>query len=207
MMVRQINARLLKKWSLRGSLFLLLSNLVPQAMAASSPPPPPGSAPVSIISPLPLPTTIVGTVQIQNTDSRGLIPYQITQTEKACGGGPFLTNCTYTFPAVANSKRLVITNFSYHASTSGFFPYELKLENGLVTVFLVFTSNRGSFSGGEFSVVNSSQPILLYVDSGGQPKVTISVTGGSESVFTDGATISGYLLDCAVSPGCPAITP
>ena len=154
----------------------------------------------------PVPVKILGQVPLIPVP---LMPYQSTQSAATCSGGPFLTNCEYTFPVVANLQRLVITNFSYSGLASNN-PYKLALTNGQVSPTLVhptFTSTVQSFSGGVFSVVNSNQPVLLYVDSGGQPKLTVSMVGGGNTVTSSSATISGYLINCAVAAGCPATAP
>lgn len=108
-----------------------------------------------------------------------------------------------------NSQRLVITNVSYFGLAPSN-PFRLTLTNGHVTPTLVnptFTSALRIFSGGDLFAVNSNQPVLLYVDAGGQPELTVSMIGGSQTVSSNTATISGHLINCAAGAGCPPIAP
>jgi hypothetical protein len=150
-------------------------------------------APVTVVNPATSPALT------SSVDDPGRIPYQFSSN-----GSCQLNGCTFRPPAdVPIGKRLVIQHFSTRgslASAATSVEASIDLIGGVSASFaptLIF--------GGRFFV--GDQAVELYVAEG----ATFIASLGSDADFVSSSratsiTITGYLLDCNVSP-CAAIVP
>jgi hypothetical protein len=191
----------------------VVGSLMPQRAAADKP-----STDVSIVSPLPLPVSaaqsgtwnvnVLGTptfnlatpgaaLAVRNIDEPGRTPYQshIRNTNPA-------GLITFSFGAVPAGKRLVIEQLSYFATSAGClrisFDPQGFIGEATTSAWLLPTAIGGSGGSTECSV---SVPMRAYADPGQAPGIVVP---GNLLLFD--ATLSGYLVDCAGTNPCAAIT-
>src|SRR5205085_5518198 len=153
-----------------------------------------GSAPVTIINPPnnPAPTT--------NVDEPGRVPFQFSISSSFLCSNNGVPMCQVTLPAIPSGHRLVIQH------VSGLISF---LSVGSNPVLIQVAVNSLMFSSFFTQVVVSSsafdQPVLGYVDAGDTATLVAREIGTSISMGGS-FSVSGYLLDCTVSP-CNTIAP
>jgi hypothetical protein len=152
---------------------------------------------VDVVNPTtsPVPTSPV------NVTDPGRIAYQVqVDNTNKCSGQV----CNFSFPAVPTGHRVVIQHVSaYVVYTSAPTVIDVSISNGTAT----FASNffapipTGTPSG------LFDQPTLMYVDSGLEAVVTLTLYGGSSpsfaASFVQVVTLTGYELDCTVAACAP----
>ena len=170
-----------------------------------------GSAPVTIVNPLPVPveirgaTTVSGTIATKNTEDPGRVPFAAqfdwTAATESCliAGGNFQI-CSYPggFPAVPAGRRLVITNMAGAARA----PVGCKVS----TIFLR-TGNFGGTLANTATIYAVGHPnpaiaeeahfndqILGFVDAGSSPVFGVGASCPGLSSGGQLMTISGYLV-------------
>jgi hypothetical protein len=188
--------------------------------------PKPGSAPVNIVSPLPLPitgsTTVSGsvaatqsgtwnvgitgtpTVANVNVDEPGRIPYQsVVSKDNQCSSSV----CAFTFGPVPLGKRLVVQrvagslNFASAvtaASPAGACIFVQGTSAALTCFHYSFAPQTGAF----FDL-----GLQLYVDQG-QSILVNAGAGGLNQFLSNGGqhvTLIGYLLNCTANLPCAPI--
>jgi hypothetical protein len=186
----------------------ILGALMPSPHAEAQNPVP-GSAPVNIVSPLPLPVTVTGSstisgtvaatqsgtwnVNTKNVDERGRNPYQAVLSCSSAAGA-----CSGSGVAVAANTRLVIEHVSAQIQVSTGKPIqfttlningavgEQSLPNHLQAV------NLGN--GNDQYYVN--EQVLLYADAGKFPFVGVQTTSGNFVVIN--ATLTGYIINLGI---------
>jgi len=129
----------------------------------------------------------------RSVDDPGRIAYQNTA---ACVLDS--NACSFDFPAVPKNHRLVVQHVS-------------AVLGGNATGALVNLSGGANQATSSFVAPHSfqgeirfDQPVLQYIDAGSAPFL-LAVADVTLTPFSS-ATISGYLLDCAMTP-CAAIAP
>ena len=178
--------------------------------------PNPGSAPVHIVSPLPLPvtgsTTVSGTVAatqsgawtvgiagqpvlIKNLDEPGRAPYQETVfVGQACCGVGFSTT-VFTFSVVPANKRLVIKDASLNlpaARGSAVSPAVLRIVGGGTPELNLPLILGGSLVYDEWI---TNQQVNFYVDQSQRPEILLSVDSAHAIAgLTATATLTGYYV-------------
>jgi hypothetical protein len=183
---------------------------------------------VNIVSPLPVPVGVQGTVAatqsgiwnvgingtptfklnntatlplpVYNVDAIGRSPYQkVASMSGQCGG---LTNCDFTFGAVPAGHRLVVQ----HITGIGQF-------NAAPTkVSVVALNTQGDPIMDFFAPINGvasafDQSVLFYVDAGINVFVTMAAgpqtfAGGN---LSQNIALTGYLLDCTIANCAPIV--
>ena len=151
-------------------------------------------------------------VQVTNTtanpvitsrmDDPGRIPYQSYVI-----GNCLPSSCVFSLLPVPAGHRLVIQHVSINGTASGPGVVRARLESLISNVpsgfseFFVPTALT-------FDVYSFAQdePVLLFVDPGMVPTLSFAFFGGSATISIPGATLSGYMLDCAAAP-CSPIAP
>jgi hypothetical protein len=176
-----------------------------RAHPAAAQNPSPGSAPVSIVSPIPLPvtgsTTISGTVaatqsgrwnvNVRNIDEPGRVPYashtEFGKTTISCFPD---AACTLSgFAAVPAGKRLVIQDFSGQIiEPAGCKPDTVTI-NGSTFVYAVFQP-APAFP----DTYNFHESVLNFVDGGSAPTVSINSSCAGLNGDVQQVAIVGYLV-------------
>jgi hypothetical protein len=158
------------------------------------------STPVTVVNPS------TGPALTSSIDDPGRIAYQSVATLNSSGSHCAATSCNFSFAAVPQGQRLVVQHVSgllYFNGTPDAVTVQLGNGSGF---FAPFVDNESLFD----------QPVLYYVDGGTSPVVNVSLlvpvsqsggAGTSKDMFTadpQSVTLTGYLLNCTVSP-CAAI--
>jgi hypothetical protein len=131
-------------------------------------------------------------------DDPGRNAYQSFIAATNCEG---LGACLIHFPAVPTGHRLVIE----HVTGS------LKLSSQpnfiLISVLNKLFRDLSDFSPAVLGLGNSvfDQPVLIYLDGGDTPTLTLSLIGANAHFANiyQSVTLSGYLLDCTAIPCAP----
>jgi hypothetical protein len=147
-----------------------------------------GSTPVTVVNPANNPALT------SNIDDPGRTPHQ-SFLDQSCTGSV----CFFSFPAVPADHRLVIQHVS-----SG----ELVFNGTPASVGVSLSGHADNQSGflapfaGQLSAFD--QPVLYYLDSGEVPSVGVGPSGVTfAGIAGQFIMLSGYLLDCKVSPCAP----
>jgi hypothetical protein len=178
-----------------------------------------GSAPVTIVGPLPVPVsgamTVSGAIaasqsgawnvgiagnsaanplNVKNVDERGRNPYQERLT---CFTGPGNAGrCTAVGSAVPPNKRLVIEHVSAALVTdTGKGIEETEIGNSSLEQFLFSRLENFNIPGARDTYYVNEQ-VLLYVESGQQPYFRAKTATFSSISVT--ASISGYLVNLGI---------
>jgi hypothetical protein len=173
------------------------------------------STPVTVVNPAtsPVPTSVVNPATMpaltSSVDDPGRIAYQVTGSHNsfhAPGGGSceinFSNVCVFDPAAIPVGKRLVLQHVSFSAGTFGgtFVQVTILTSSANSSNFFVpVTQAFGLATGAD------DKAVQLYIDGGR----SLSATLASDADFKGGTitlTLTGYLLDCAVSH-CEAIAP
>jgi hypothetical protein len=184
------------------------------ALAAN---PSPGSAPVNIVSPLPLPVTgnialqpggsvtIANSpgnpVPVQNVDARARQPFAMTATDFVgsptghCGAG----GCILLFPAVPDGMRMVITQVAARfVSFGGKKMYATDLVTSSIPgpgaaelILIPSIVPPNSELGATWSVI--AQPAQGFVEASATPEIEGELDGGNPGDRLT-ATITGYFV-------------
>ena len=142
---------------------------------------------------------------VSDMNDPGRVPYQSSvfgTTQSNCSGAG--NECFFVFPTVPAGHRLVIQHVSgFIQATSGAVPALVGIplsNNQDTTSFLV--AAQSNVDGG---LVAFDQPVLVYVDEGISPRVAVELASTpAAGNASQGAFLSGYLLDCSAAP-CSAI--
>jgi hypothetical protein len=168
------------------------------------------STPVTVVNPntSPVPTTVVNPstspALTSSVDDPGRVAYQSEQT-----GSSFCFNndvCDVSFTTVPTGQRLVIQHISGAVETDSSSVVLVQLSPGVPPGVSSFFGPPGISGIGSNSLFQSyfDQPVLVYVDTGQTPSVSISIATGAHLKSVD-VTLSGYLLDCNTATPCAAI--
>jgi hypothetical protein len=156
-----------------------------------------GSAPVTIVGPLPVPVTLTveGTepVVVRKIDEPGRIPYQVTVR----GDGPVL-------PAVPAGHRLVIETVSMRSFLAGTGLGMMKVTINPGNTQFTFPMTFAGTEAGAGNLWVGHASATIYVNPG------MTVQFGHEAPFqvpAVQATVSGYLLECSTALPCDPIAP
>jgi hypothetical protein len=166
--------------------------------------PPPfvsGQVTVTNSSTNPVPNKIVNSATapaiISSIDDPARIPYA-ANASATCG-----IQCDILFPAVPAGHRLVVQNITGFAGFTST-PQSVLVAaaadlDSKVSYFIVPSAmgNQGAFSG-------FNQPVLMYLDAGQKPHVTLQAAGtGYRTIMV--STVTGYLVDCAANQCAPIV--
>lgn len=159
------------------------------------------------------PTVNLGTVPatpllFRSVDDPGRIPYQATETSSSCRS----IGCSWSFPVISASHRLVIQHLSGYLiftgtpQTNGGLVYLNATTGNPVTAFTLPLVSPGTVTS--VPTLAFDQPVLIYVDGGSQAVVQIDFapTLPINPLSSGSITATGYLLDCAAAP-CASIAP
>jgi hypothetical protein len=141
-----------------------------------------------------------------NMDDPGRIAYQAqiigTTTANCFPGG-----CAFTFAPVPAGHRLVIQHVSmFILANANSVPARVLVQAGIgVTAAAEFlVTNQDTRSS--LHEIQFDQSVLLYVDAGVSPFVTIGASIDTTDVDNGQiATLFGYMLDCNAAPCSPII--
>ena len=187
--------------------------------AAAQPPPPAGSAPVTIVGPLPLSVTGVTTVSgvvaaaqsgtwnvaitgnsaasplsTKNVDEPGRNPYQERLTCNVVAGNA--GRCTAQGLAVPANKRLVIEHVSAQLVVdTGRGIEETELGSPSFQQFLSSRLENFNIPGSRDTYYVNDR-VLLYLEAGEQP--TFRAKTATFSAISINATISGYFINLGI---------
>ena len=128
-------------------------------------------------------------------DAPGRIPYHSAQGTNIASA---TNNVIFNFPAVPANHRLVVTQIDgfFTLNTTGIaVSVELSIPGSQATIFYAPVVGQVSAFAG---------PLLYYFDAGQTPQVLAYGGGGGVFINSQGAGLTGYLIDCSVAP-CAAI--
>lgn len=213
-----------KKHVITAAVFagLAIAGTIMSTHPASATNPVPGSAPVNIVSPVPLP--VQGTVDIGNFPSSLPVSFSSTTSSPLyirdvdspahnafahylnCVIDPGQGTCSAQF-TVPTGKALVIetisAGFGVPQEESGWVEVNFLTNGAGMTVVLPGTSVGPS--SGPFTFHAVTQPVRLYVDPGSPViahfYVTPAVPANLGPVLT--MWVSGHFVSCGAGTGCP----
>jgi len=140
-----------------------------------------------------------------NVTDPGRIAYQSTVSFNAgnCSGA---TACVFSFPIVPSGHRVVVQHIGAYVAVNNIsassFLVMINVQKSLVTTFVVPAPALPSTATVFFGAFD--QPVLFYVDSGGQVRVEIDVNSFNTTVALPASvTLTGYELDCNVANCAP----
>lgn len=148
-----------------------------------------GSTPVTVVNPANNPALT------SSVDDPGRVAYQ-SFLDQRCAE----LVCSFSFPAVPADHRLVIQQVSLSLAWNG------TPTDAVVDVTMFGQANTQFNFSGPISEQGAlfNQQVLYYLDSGETPRVAASANSVLfSSNFAQTLTLSGYLLDCKVSPCAP----
>jgi hypothetical protein len=182
---------------------------------------PPSGLNVNVVNtPLPVTGSVTGTVTLapgtaveatvvnpanmptltSSIDDRGRVAYQSTITQ-ACDATTHF--CTFTFPPVPSSHRLVINHISG----------DVRYQSNANHTIVFLNTSTGGLVGRQFyqffpPVLGGEtvfdQSVLVYFDGGTAFEVNVEdLSGAFVGSGSQIMTVTGYLLDCTAAPCAP----
>jgi len=153
-----------------------------------------GSAPVTIVGPLPLPVTGSTTVTgpVATVAQADLLSYQETKVFQWGVGSCPVQLCQQNYTAVPAGKRLVIESISAGLVTNaGVAIQSVALRGGTAPAFAPATLQSTSGTASSYTV---NSRVLAYFEAGETPRVVVTTEAGNNT-YTNQVSISGHFVD------------